>query len=463
MKNMEKFIDKFFGPIALYMNSSPFFRALTDAFMRMTPLTLGASVLMIIGFFPIPAWQNWLVTVGIYEDFVAVQNATINALGLFLAFTFAYSFVKINAPKYNPLVSGLLSLAGFMILIPQKYILYTINGAIEELPSQATIQATKELNAFSTDYIGASGILVAIIIGYLIARIYIYLNKKHFVVKLPESVPTNVAESLSPTFIAGTIMIIVFVIRLVFKYTPFLSNYGNIFAFITGVIQTPLQDIVGSPLSLILILSLANFFWYFGIHPQVVYSVITPIVIANSTANIVAYTSGETVPYLMFAVVGVACGTGFGGQGATLGLVISMMRAKSQRYKEMFKLTAVPSIFNINEPLIFGMPIIMNPIFFIPMAIGPLVMGLSAWGLTSLIDLSNYNPTITFPWTTPALVTMIFRGGISLFLVGVVCLAISVLIWYPFFKVADQKALADEKKLAEEEKKETTSSTLVTE
>ncbi|EOV3185459.1 PTS sugar transporter subunit IIC [Enterococcus faecalis] len=463
MKNMEKFIDKFFGPIALYMNSSPFFRALTDAFMRMTPLTLGASVLMIIGFFPIPAWQNWLVTVGIYEDFVAVQNATINALGLFLAFTFAYSFVKINAPKYNPLVSGLLSLAGFMILIPQKYILYTINGAIEELPSQATIQATKELNAFSTDYIGASGILVAIIIGYLIARIYIYLNKKHFVVKLPESVPTNVAESLSPTFIAGAIMIIVFVIRLVFKYTPFLSNYGNIFAFITGVIQTPLQDIVGSPLSLILILSLANFFWYFGIHPQVVYSVITPIVIANSTANIVAYTSGEAVPYLMFAVVGVACGTGFGGQGATLGLVISMMRAKSQRYKEMFKLTAVPSIFNINEPLIFGMPIIMNPIFFIPMAIGPLVMGLSAWGLTSLIDLSNYNPTIAFPWTTPALVTMIFRGGISLFLVGVVCLAISVLIWYPFFKVADQKALADEKKLAEEEKKETTSSTLITE
>lgn len=457
MKNMEKFIDKFFGPIALYMNKSPFFRALTDAFMRMTPLTLGASVLMIIGFFPITSWQNWLIKVGMYDDFLAVQNATINALGLFLAFTFAYCFVKINAPKYNPLVSGLLSLASFMILIPQKFVVYAVDGVVTEFPAKATIQSATEVSAFSTTYIGASGIIVAIIVGYLVSKIYIFLNKKHFVVKLPESVPANVSESLSPTFIAGAIMIFAFVIRIIFKFLPFLSNYGNIFAFITGVIQTPLQDIVGSPLSLILILSLANLFWYFGIHPQVIYSVVTPIVIANSTANIVAFTSGQKIPYLMFGIVGLACGTGFGGQGATLGLVISMMRAKSQRYKEMFKLTSIPSIFNINEPLIFGMPIIMNPIFFIPMAIGPLVMGLSAWGLASLIDLGKYNPTISFPWTTPALVTMIFRGGITLFLVGLACLAISVAIWYPFFKVADNKAVLEEKELAALEEVEITS------
>lgn len=81
MKNMEKFIDTFFGPMAKYMNKSPFFKSLTDAFIRMTPLTLGASVLMIIGFFPIPMWQKFILSTGIYEDFLAVQNATINALG----------------------------------------------------------------------------------------------------------------------------------------------------------------------------------------------------------------------------------------------------------------------------------------------------------------------------------------------------------------------------------------------
>ena len=444
MKNMEKFIDTFFGPIALYMNKSPFFKALTDAFMRMTPITLGASVLMIIGFFPIPAWQTWLQTVGLYNDFVAVQNATINALGLFLAFTFAYCYVKIIAKEYNPLIAGLLSLSSFMILIPQQFTLLHATEALTEFPAQATIESATTLNAFSSDYIGASGILVAMIMGYLVARLYIFLNIKHFVVKLPESVPSNVSESLSPTFIAGAIMIIAFAIRLVFKTAPFLSDYGNIFAFITGVIQIPLQDIVGSPLSLILILSLANFFWYFGIHPQVVYSVVTPIVMANSIANITAYTAGETIPYLLFAIVGVACGTGFGGQGATIGLVLSMMTAKSKRYKEMFKLTSIPSIFNINEPLIFGMPIIMNPIFFIPMAIGPVLMGGTAWILSSLIDLSTYNPTISFPWTTPALINMIFRGGIPLFFVGVACLVVSIVIWYPFFKVADRKALQEE-------------------
>lgn len=451
MKNMEKFIDKVFGPIAMYMNKSPFFKALTDAFIRMTPLTLGASILMIIGFFPITGWQNWIKSVGIYDDFVAVQNASINALGLFLAFTFAYCYVKINAKEYNSLIAGLLSLASFMIMIPQKYVLYNVSGVGAQLPAKGTVQSVADLNAFSTDYIGASGILVAIIIGYLVARLYIFLNRKHLVIQLPESVPANVSESLSPTFIAGIIMIVVFALRLVFKFVPFLSHYGNIFAFITGVIQTPLQNIVGSPLSLILILSLANLFWYFGIHPQVVYSVVTPIVIANSTANFVAYTSGKPLPYLLFAIVGIACSTGFGGQGATLGLVISMIRAKSQRYKEMFKLASIPAIFNINEPLIFGMPIILNPIFFIPMAIGPLVMGLAAWGMTKLLDFSNYNPTVAFPWTTPALVTMFFRGGLSLLVIGLVCVLISVIIWYPFFMVADKKAVEEETLLAAKE------------
>ena len=448
MDNMEKFIDTVFGPIAMYMNKSPFFRSLTDAFIRMTPLTLGASVLMIIGFFPITAWQTWIKSVGIYDDFVAVQNASINALGLFLAFTFAYCFVKINATKYSPLVAGLLSLASFMMMIPQKYTLYNVTGVGAQLPAKGTVQSVADLNAFATDYIGASGIIVAIIIGYIVARLYIFLNDKHFVITLPESVPPNVSESLSPTFIAGSIMVLVFLLRLVFRFVPYLSSYGNIFAFITGVIQTPLQNIVGSPLSLILILSLANLFWYFGIHPQVVYSVVTPIAIANATANLVAYTSGKPIPYLMFAIVGVACGTGFGGQGATLGLVISMIRAKSERYREMFKLTSIPSLFNINEPLIFGMPIILNPLFFIPMAIGPLVMGLSAWGMASLVDLTNYNPTIAFPWTTPAPITMFFRGGLTLLLISIVSLAISVVIWYPFFKIADKKALEEEAQLA---------------
>ena len=444
MEKMEKFIDTFFGPIALYMNSSPFFRALTDAFMKMTPLTLGASVLMIVGFFPIPAWQEWLINVDVYTDFIAVQNATINALGLFLSFTFSYCFIKINAKEFNALIAGLLSLASYMILIPQQYVLYSLEDVTNAFPITTTVTSATDLHAFSTEYIGASGILVAIFLGYLVSRIYVYLNVKNFVIKLPESVPSNVSESLSPTFIAGVIMIIVFIIRLMFKFVPVLSIYGNVFTFITGVIQSPLQGIVGSPLSLILILSLANLFWYFGIHPQVVYSIVTPIVIANSTANIVAYTSGQEIPYLMFGIVGLACGTGFGGQGATLGLVISMMRSKSKRYKEMFKLTSIPSIFNINEPLIFGMPIIMNPIFFIPMAIGPLVMGLTAWGAASLIDLSRFNPTVSFPWTTPALVTMIFRGGITLFMVGILCLTVSILIWYPFFKIADKKALEEE-------------------
>ena len=78
------------------------------------------------------------------------------------------------------------------------------------------------------------------------------------------------------------------------------------------------------------------------------------------------------------------------------------------------------------------------------MAIGPLTMGLAAWGMTKVLDITSFNPTINFPWTTPALVTMFFSGGLMLLSIGIVCLLVSVIIWYPFFKVADKKAVEEE-------------------
>ncbi len=452
MKHLERFIDKFLGPIALYMSNSKFFSALTEAFMRTTPITLGASVIMIIGNFPVPSWVAWLQKIGIYQEFVAAQGATLDALAIFVAFNFAYCFVK--KTEYNPLAAGLLSVASFLMLMPQSYVLYNVQGTAAQYPAEMTVNSMASLSAFSQTYTGGGGLIVAIIVGYLAAQLYIFLNKKNLVIKLPDTVPTNVAESLSPSILFGAIFLIFFAIRLIFKYAPILSSFGNIFQFISGVIQIPLQDVVGTPVSLLLILTLANVFWYFGIHPQVVYSVVTPIVLANSLANISAYTSGQAMPYFLFGVVGTACSTGFGGQGGTIGLVISMIQAKSKRYKEMFKLTAVPSIFNINEPLIFGMPIMMNPIFFIPMLIGPVAMGLTGWGLQKLLNFTSYNPTLSLPWTTPAILKMALQGGWKYFVIGLGVMIISTIIWYPFFKMADSAELENEGVEAEKLKTE---------
>lgn len=439
MDNLQKFLNKYIAPVANWMNNNLFFSSLAEAFMRITPITLGGAFVLLIGNFPIPAWTDFLNKIGWAAHFTAAQNATMNVLAMFVVFLFAYVYAK--KCDYDPLPSGLLAISSFLILAPQDY-MAKLAGTSDKLAPTT---------AFSTNYLGASGMVVAILVGWLVGALYVWLNKKNIVVKLPASVPPNVAESLRPSFISGIILIVMAIIRGLFAYT----TYGNVFALITTIVQTPLQHFTASPISLIVIYTIANVLWFFGIHPNMVYGVITPILTANGIMNMDAFKAGKAMPFLTMAIITICLGNGFGGQGTTIGLVISMARAKSRRYKDLFKLAAVPALFNINEPLIFGMPIMLNPTFFIPMLITPIVIGLVSWGLIPLLNVAaSYNPLIQLPWTAPGVVQGFLEGGISFGVITIVVVILSVLIWYPFFKIADNQAYAAEHaqdKKAEEE------------
>lgn len=429
MKNLQKFLNKFIAPIAKWMSHNLFFSSLAEAFMRITPITLGGALVLLIGNFPIPAWMQFLQKVGWATHFSAAQNATMNVLALFVVFNFAYVYAE--KCKYNPLPAGLLAISGFLILMPQDYMAKMLgtNGKLTKL------------TAFSTNYVGASGIVVAILVGWLIGWFYVFLNKKHLVIKLPSSVPPNVAESLQPSLIAGAVLILMTIIRGLFAYTPF----NDIFDFVTKIIQVPLQGFTASPISLIAIFTLANLLWFFGIHPNMIYGIVMPILMANGILNQNAYKAGHALPYLTMAVLMIALGNAFGGQGTTIGLIISMFRAKSQRYKEMLKLASVPALFNINEPLIFGMPIMLNPTFFIPMVVTPIIIGVVTWVLIPVINIAHiFNPMIMLPWTTPGIIAGFINGGFPLLLIAIVVVVISTLMWYPFFKIADNQAYKEE-------------------
>ncbi|MDR0921129.1 MAG: PTS transporter subunit EIIC [Lactobacillales bacterium] len=427
MDKLEKFLNKFLAPVAMFMNKSKFFSTLAEAFMQITPITLGAAVLMIVGNFPVPGWKEHLEKIGLYAHFTAVQGATLNALSIFVAFNFAYIYAKKS--EYNPLPAGLLSVASFFIVMPQILI---ING--------------NPIEAFQTTYTGGTGLLVAILVAYITSLLYVFFNRKNIVVKLPDSVPTNVTESLRPSILSGLIFIIFFLIRLAFAYIPFLR--GDIFTFISSLIQAPLQQLTANAGALIIIFTLANLLWFFGIHPNMIYGVVTPLFLANGLANQEAYAQNKALPFLLFSIISLVIGNGFGGQGSTYGLVIAMIRSKSQRYKELFKLCVVPSIFNINEPLVFGMPIMMNPLFFFPMVLSPALMGGTAILAYKLIDLSKFNPFIIMPWTTPSIIKMFLCGGVKLFLVGLVIIVVNYFLWLPFFKIADDREVKEEKGIA---------------
>lgn len=435
MDKLQKFLNKFIAPIAAWMNTNLFFSSLAEAFMRITPITLGGAFVLLIGNFPIPMWTNFLQKVGWAAHFGAAQNATMNVLAMFVVFNFAYVYAE--KCKFDPLPSGLLAISSFFILAPQDYTARVLGTHAKLAP----------LTAFSTNYIGATGIVVSILVGWLVGALYVYLNKKHFVIKLPSSVPPNVAASLQPSLIAGVILIMMTVIRGLFAYTSF----GNVFDCVTTFIQVPLQSFTASPISLIAIYTIANVLWFFGIHPNMVYGIVMPIITANGILNQNAFKVGHAMPYLTMAIIAIVLGNGFGGQGTTIGLIISMFRAKSDRYKQMLKLASVPALFNINEPLVFGMPIMLNPIFFIPMLITPIIIGLVSWALIPLLKVAaSFNPLIQLPWTTPGVIQGFLEGGLGFGIITVVVVVISTLIWFPFFKIADNKACAQEQKNASE-------------
>ncbi|WEG72531.1 PTS sugar transporter subunit IIC [Vagococcus intermedius] len=438
MKKLEDFLGKYIGPIANWMNQNKFFSALSEAFMRVTPVTLGAAFLMILGNFPIPAWINFLENSGLKPHFDAVLGGTINLISIFVAFNFAYIYAKNE--KYNPLSAGLLAIASFFIVMPQRLEVPALEKAVTEFPGSATITEMQSVEAYQSLYTGGTGLLVAILVGFLTAKMYCYLNEKNITIKMPDSVPTNVSKSLSPAILSGIIFTVFFVIRVAFSYTPFES----IFTFVFALIQAPLQSITASPIAIIAIFTIANLLWFFGIHPNMIYGVVMPVLMANSLANMNAYRDGLPLPYLTAMVVAFVCGNGFGGQGSTYGLVLSMFTAKSERYRQLLKLAGPPSIFNVNEPLVFGTPLMLNPVFFLPMILSPILMGGATWLLVNILNFTELNPLISLPWTTPAPILMGLQGGWKYLVIFAVSLVINFVLWLPFFRVADKQAVKEE-------------------
>jgi PTS system cellobiose-specific IIC component len=421
MSNFQATIEQKVVPVMSKISSNHVIMSITAGMMATMPLTLGTSIVAIIANFPITAWTNWLATTGINVHTSAVIGGTTELLGLFLAFIIAYNYGKLKGS--NPMTAGVLSLGSFLILMPQKY----------KLPDG------KMINVLQKTYLGSSGIFVAMFTAILVAALYSYLDKKGFVIKLPESVPEMVSKSLGPTFIAMIMFMVILFVRIGFGYT----SYGNIFDFINSTIAKPIMYIGTSTVALIVIYSLGNLFWCFGIHPSSLLSVLTPVFMTAITTNIADFQGGKSLTYLAFMIVYFF--VMLGGTGSTLGLAIDMVLfSKSERYKSLGKLAIIPNIFNINEPLIFGTPIIFNPIFMLPMTLAPVILGSIGLFLVKLGVYNTFNPTIKMPWTMPAPITHLLNTGVLASLGVCFAIVISALLYYPFFKYADKQALKEE-------------------
>lgn len=426
MDAMTAFLDKYLSPVFNKFGENKYLQAISGSFFCTLPVIIIGSVFTLIANFPIQAYIDFLKSIGVYSILSLVGSASTDMISLFSVFFVAYNLAKRFQVKATP--AGLLALVSFFILTPM-----TMSVAGVEKP----------IAAIATSYFGSNSLFVALIVGLLIARIYVAVIQKGWVVKMPAGVPPMVADSFTPIISGAITITITVIVAAIFANT----SYGNLHAFITQMVQAPMMKL-GSTLPFFIILYMfMNLCWFFGIHGAAVYSAVQPIVTAINLQNLTAFQNGSSLPnmyanWVLFLKIG--------GLGTTVGLCIYMaFRAKSTRYRSLGRMALLPSLFNINEPLCFGMPLMLNPMMFIPLVFNPLICGLIAYFAMNT-GLVAFCRGITLPWTTPPLLNGFLQGGFGVMLLQLVCLLAATFMYIPFFKVMDKKAVEAEAALPQE-------------
>lgn len=430
MNNLQSVMEKFIAPVAKKVTENKTISALQSGMMLTMPITLGISVITIISNLPIKPWTNFLTNIGIYGTCQYMMMSTLNMLAIYIVIAVSYKYA--TNEKENGIIAAILSLATFLSLMPQ---MVTVG--------EERVQALLSCN------LGSKGVFVSMVVGIVVAKIYCALCKKNLKLKLPDSVPPMVTDSLSPVFISMILFVLVLAVKFIFQ----LTSYGDIFVFFNTVIGIPIMKFGASPWALLIVYTIANLFWFFGIHPSAVTSVYRPVSQAVLLTCTEAFVAGKplelnNVIFLILITVVIA-----GGTGNTVGLAIQSCFAKSEKFRSVGRMAVIPNIFNINEPVIYGFPVMLNPIFFIPMVLSSLIPGVVVIGICKFLGSIYYNPTIAMPWVTPAIITEFLKGG---FIVGgliLLTLIIDWLLYLPFFKIADNEAYKEEQ-LIEKEGKE---------
>lgn len=354
------------------------------------------------------SWKNWAVVN--YDAITMPYSLTFGIIGLLTAFGIAYSLS--NEYKLNSAINGLITIVTYLLVCTEVK-----NDSIQ------------------LNYLGSNGLFVAIILGVLVVEISRFFEVKNIKIKLPDSVPpmvTNFINSLLPLLVN---ILIFYGINL-----GFVSVFRDNFPAVIMNVLTPGLNIAGSLGGFLLIVTFGQILWLFGINgSSIIFPIVFTLGVAQTGLNAEQFSHGENMTHLMnlqmFRI------SVLGGAGNTLGLVILMAFSKVPQFKTIGRLSFIPGICSINEPVIFGLPIVLNPILGIPFVITPIISVTLTYMAEKLHFISNgyiVDPSFTPFFAQAYLSSMDWRNVIfSIALVG-----INLIIYYPFFKVYEKNQLA---------------------
>lgn len=405
-------IENHVGPLAEKLSSNRYLKAVTAGFFLSTPFVIIGSIFLLLCFLPIGGYGEFMA--GIFGEnwmniLLKVFNATMSMMCLFVVIGLSNSLAKHY--KLEAISVLMTSLISFLVVTPYG-------------------------DTISVESFGSNNLFLAIIVSIISVEIFRFVKNRGWTIKMPQSVPAPVADSFAALVPALFSLVFFNFVRLGFEMTSFASA-GT---FISTIFQYPLQTLTGTLPAMIAISFVECLLWGFGIHgSNVTGAVVSPMLTALTIENATATAAGLAP----INIINSQFWNNFlhlGGAGATIGLVICMLFfARAKQYKSLGKLAIVSSIFQINEPVIFGFPIILNPLMIIPLIIGPIVNAIIAYAAfaTNIVPIIN---GVNLTWTVPPIVSGFILCGWRGSVLQIILIIVNVFIWLPFFKISDKKA-----------------------
>ena len=389
-----------------------YLRAIRDGFIASMPVILFSSIFLLIAFVPNIFGFNWS------EEVVGMlmkpYNYTMGVVALLVAGTTAKSLTdSVNRDlestnQINFLSTMLASITGFLILA---------SDAIE--------------GGFASGFLGTKGLLSAFVSAFVIVNIYKVCVKNNVSIRMPDEVPPNISQVFKDLIPFTLSIVTLYVLDIIVRNTV-----GTSVAEAIGTLLAPLFTAADGYLGITIIFGAYALFWFVGIHgPSIVEPAIAAITYANIETNFQLLQAGQHADKILTSGTQMFIVT-MGGTGATLVVPFMFMwLTKSKRNQAIGRASVVPTFFGVNEPILFGAPLVLNPIFFIPFIFAPIA---NVWIFKFFVDVLGMNSfSVNLPWTTPGPIGIIMGTGFGLwsFVLALTLIVVDVLIYYPFLKV----------------------------
>ncbi|HEL1635112.1 lactose-specific PTS transporter subunit EIIC [Streptococcus suis] len=420
MNKLIEFIEKG-KPFFEKISRNPYLRAIRDGFIAAMPVILFSTLFLMVAFVPNIFGFTWsdeavaaiMKPYGYTMGIVAVLVAGTTAKSLTDAFN--RQLPKTN--QINFISTMIASISGFLLLA---------SDGIE--------------GGFANGYMGTKGLLTAFLAAFITVNIYKVCVKNNVTIRMPDEVPPNVSQAFKDVIPYALSIFVLYGIDLVTR--QFLGT--NVAEAILKLFE-PLFTAADGYVGITIIFGAYALFWFVGIHgPSIVEPAIAAITYANIETNFQLLQAGQHADKILTSGTQMFIVT-MGGTGATLVVPFMFMwLTKSKRNKAIGRASVVPTFFGVNEPILFGAPLVLNPVFFVPFILAPIA---NVWIFKFFVDTLKMNSfSVNLPWTTPGPLGIVMGTNFAplAFALAILLVVVDVLIYYPFLKVYDEQILAEE-------------------